>query len=45
MEAILLQSGDEQEVIDFMERNKAEIVYWNPILSGKEKDLLKTQDR
>ena len=43
--AILLQSGEEHEIIDFPERNKAEVFRWNVILSDKEKELLKTQDR
>ncbi|MCL5800600.1 MAG: hypothetical protein M1341_04720 [Candidatus Thermoplasmatota archaeon] len=43
-EAILLQSGEEQDVIDFLERNMAEVFCWEVILSHKEKELLKTQD-
>ena len=43
--ATLLQSGEEQEVIDFLERNKTEVFRWNVNLSDKENYLLKTQDR
>ncbi len=42
---ILLQGGEEREVIDFLKRNKAEVFCWNVILSDKEKELLKTQSR
>ncbi|MHB8361164.1 MAG: hypothetical protein ACYDDC_05100 [Thermoplasmataceae archaeon] len=43
--AILLESGEEPEIIDFLKKNKAEVFYWKVVLSDKEKVLIEGQNK